>query len=61
MAAHAEVRDLIDVGAYSHGSNAVVDRALRLDDFIKAFLRQDITQSSDSDEAWQTLQALVAA
>jgi flagellum-specific ATP synthase len=61
MAAHQEVRDLIDVGAYSHGSNAMVDRALRLDDFIKAFLRQGMSELTDTNEAWQTLQALVAA
>jgi flagellum-specific ATP synthase len=61
MAAHAEVRDLIDVGAYSPGSNPAVDRALRLDDFIKAFLRQDMSEKIDADEAWKTLQALVAA
>jgi flagellar biosynthesis/type III secretory pathway ATPase len=39
----------------------MVDRALRLDDFIKAFLRQGMSELTDSTEAWQTLQALVAA
>ncbi len=48
LAAHADARDLIDIGAYVPGSNAVVDRAIALKPQIDGFLRQEIDDSTDA-------------
>ncbi|MEM1093903.1 MAG: FliI/YscN family ATPase [Bacteroidota bacterium] len=40
MAAYRDAEDLIRIGAYKQGSNAEVDRAIKLHDPINAFLRQ---------------------
>lgn len=40
MAAHAEARDLISIGAYVTGTDATVDAAIRLLPVLNAFLRQ---------------------
>ncbi len=40
VAALAETRDLINIGAYVNGSNPKVDRAIRLQPRLMAFLRQ---------------------
>lgn len=47
MALYAESKDLIDVGAYRSGSNAQTDRAIRLNQPIKHFLKQRV------EEEWQ--------
>ncbi len=41
--------DLVQVGAYEHGSNPELDEAIRLHDRIVAFLRQDMHISQDYD------------
>jgi flagellum-specific ATP synthase len=60
MAALRDARDLVDIGAYVPGSNPLVDRALRLGDFIEAFLRQDMGHVVPAAESWATLRALMA-
>ncbi len=55
MAALRDARDLIDIGAYSPGANPTVDRAVRLEPAITAFLRQSIDEICPSDAAWQQL------
>jgi len=40
MAAYRDAEDLIRIGAYKQGSNAEVDRAIKLHDPINTFLRQ---------------------
>jgi flagellum-specific ATP synthase len=42
LAAEAEAKDLIEIGAYVPGTNAVVDRAVALRDPIQGFLRQAV-------------------
>ena len=56
LAAHRDARDLVDIGAYVPGSNALVDRALRLKGGIDGFLRQSIHETTTADSAWQHLQ-----
>jgi flagellum-specific ATP synthase len=41
MAAYRENEDLIQIGAYSPGSNERVDRAIKIHDRLNSFLRQD--------------------
>ena len=55
LAAEAEAKDLIEIGAYVPGTNPVVDRAVSLRDPILGFLRQDVEDKTDSVQAFQRL------
>lgn len=55
LAARREVQDLIDVGAYQHGSSQLVDAALQFDTQIKEFLTQDIHTTDSLSDAWGKL------
>jgi flagellum-specific ATP synthase len=48
-------QDLINIGAYPAGSNALIDRAIRLHEPLKAFLRQSVTQGFSIAESWNLL------
>jgi flagellum-specific ATP synthase len=61
LAAYRDQRDLITIGAYEHGSNPVVDRAIALKDSIDAFLRQRATEPSSIEAADRALLDLVGA
>ncbi len=61
MAAYRDQKDLIAIGAYEHGSNPVVDRAIALKGPIDAFLRQRATEPSTIQEADAALLELVGA
>jgi flagellum-specific ATP synthase len=61
LAAYREAKDLIDIGAYITGSNALVDRAVRQKEQIDAFLCQDITEITHCVEAWAGLAEVLAA
>jgi flagellum-specific ATP synthase len=59
MAAYRDAKDLIEIGAYVPGTNADVDRAIELHDFMNGFLQQgqyDVIRAADS---WYQLAALV--
>jgi FliI/YscN family ATPase len=51
LAAYRDAQDLISLGAYQHGSNATIDRALRLKDAIDGFLCQRPDEFTSMDEA----------
>lgn len=55
MASYAESKDLIDVGAYQTGKNAVTDKAIELHDQIESFLIQKDNQPSSIQETLQML------
>ena len=55
LAAHRQAEDLISIGAYQHGANALVDAALRLQEPIQRFLQQDRTESARLSDAVQLL------
>ncbi|MFZ6720269.1 flagellar protein export ATPase FliI [Undibacterium sp. Ji49W] len=55
---YERARDLISVGAYSPGSDPLLDEAIRLQPKIIAFLQQDITEKSTIPESLGALQAL---
>ncbi|BBB66493.1 hypothetical protein UNDYM_2240 [Undibacterium sp. YM2] len=54
-------RDLISVGAYSPGSDPLLDEAIRLRDRIVSFLQQDIAEKCSIPESLGQLQALFNA
>ncbi len=51
-------RDLISVGAYSHGSDPVLDEAIALHARIESFLQQDIHECASVDESLRQLASL---
>lgn len=58
MAARKTAQDLIDVGAYQRGSNALVDAALENEQEINAFLRQRMDDQTSQIDAWNQLARL---
>ncbi|MDO9357035.1 MAG: FliI/YscN family ATPase [Solirubrobacteraceae bacterium] len=59
MAAYRDQKDLITIGAYEHGSNPLVDRAIALKDPIDQFLKQRATEPSGLADADAHLMSLV--
>jgi flagellum-specific ATP synthase len=59
MAAYRENEDLIQIGAYSAGSNERVDKAIRLHDQLSLFLRQNRNEKSSLDEGLLKLKELL--
>jgi flagellum-specific ATP synthase len=60
MAAHREVRELVEIGAYVPGTNPDADRSRALEPHIDAFLRQDMTDQTSAYDAWVALANLLA-
>lgn len=60
LAARRRAQDLLDVGAYAPGSNALVDAAVAHGDAIDAFVTQSIDQPVDAADAWAALGGVVA-
>ena len=61
LAAHRDVRELVEIGAYAPGSEPDADRALAMLPDIWGFLRQQVDEPSAVDETWRRLHALVGA
>jgi flagellum-specific ATP synthase len=61
LAAYRDARDLIEIGAYAHGSNPTVDAAIELRPRIDSFLQQDISATTPAPQAWSWLHDLAAA
>ena len=61
IAAHADGRDLLDIGAYKPGANAQLDRAVLLMPAIEAFLSQTVADLTPIEETREMMRALCAA
>lgn len=61
MAAYRDAKDLIEIGAYVHGSNPTVDRAVYLQPAIDLFLRQSTDDLTPAEQSWDALQQVVTA
>ena len=61
LAAYRDVRELVEVGAYAHGSDPVADRAIALRGELDAFLRQAPGDVADPEATWARLTAIVPA
>ena len=59
LAAWRDVRELVEVGAYSAGSDPIADVAIRLKPAIDAFLRQAPNQVVPIGESWAQLTGLL--
>ena len=55
MAAAEEVRDMVEVGAYVPGTNALADRGLAAGPRIVEFLRQDMRETAPFEDSWARL------
>ena len=55
MATYRQNQDLINIGAYPAGSSPVIDEAIRLNEPLRQFLRQEVDQGFDSNESWKLL------
>ena len=60
LAAYKEAEDLINIGAYVHGSNPRIDYALGKIDAITEYLKQPIEVPAHLDEAQAQLQQMFA-
>jgi flagellum-specific ATP synthase len=58
MAAHADARDLISIGAYVRGSDPLVDRAIDIVPEVNAFLRQSASEVTPFPDAIAALRAI---
>ncbi len=61
LAAHRDVRELVEIGAYVPGADADADAALARLPMIEEFLRQDMDDPTDLASTWSWLHALVAS
>jgi flagellum-specific ATP synthase len=61
MAAWAEAKDLVEIGAYAPGANPDVDEAIAKRDAIEEFLCQAVHEVADHEDSWARLARLVAA
>ncbi len=61
VAVYRRAQDLVNIGAYKHGSNPEIDRAIAMIGKIDAFLRQDIDERSDYQTAVHGLIELVGS
>lgn len=58
---HTEMLDMVRLGAYRAGTDAMIDEALRLMPQIDAFLRQEKGERSGFEDAFNRLGAIVGA
>ena len=56
LATYSEAEDLINIGAYAHGSNPEIDEAIRLNPGIIDFLKQGTNDPSDWDDTLARLE-----
>jgi flagellum-specific ATP synthase len=60
LASYAEAEDLINIGAYTEGSNARIDRARARIDAMRAFLRQGAHEPAPYPQTVAQMQLTVA-
>ena len=61
LAAFKRVEDMINIGAYAHGSNPDIDKAISSLPLINAFLRQDVGDKHSLEDSFAQLSLLAHA
>lgn len=61
MAAHREVRELVEIGAYVAGTDPDADRAIAMARRIDDFLRQPVENTCTAAASWAALRELMAS
>ena len=59
MAAAADAKDLVEVGAYVPGTDPVLDEALARREQIDIFLRQPVDEVADAEQSWDQLAGML--
>lgn len=59
MSMYNEAEDLINIGAYVKGTNAKLDRAIAVHDFINRLLRQRVVEKSTIHETVAIMRSIV--
>lgn len=59
LATYRESEDLINIGAYAHGSNKKIDHAIKNIDNINSFLRQDVNEKINYEDALNLMTGLI--
>ena len=59
LATYKRVEDMINIGAYSKGSNTEIDYAIEKIDKINEFLIQDIEESSSLEDSFARLKSII--
>jgi flagellum-specific ATP synthase len=59
LSAYANMEELIRIGAYRAGSDPVIDRAIKLNPALEAFLSQNKDEATRLDEAFARMQAVL--
>ena len=60
LAAYANMEELIRIGAYRPGADPQIDRAIRLNPALEAFLGQDKDERTSLDDGFAALQMILA-
>jgi len=60
LALYRQSRDLIELGAYTAGANAELDRAIALKPRIEALLRQPPQEHAQGEQSWRAVHTLLA-
>jgi flagellum-specific ATP synthase len=61
LAAYKRVEDMINIGAYAHGANAEIDRAIAMMPEINGFLRQEVAEPCGLEQSFAALRTLAGA
>jgi len=59
LSAYSDMEELIRIGAYRAGSDPTLDRAIRINPALEAFLTQDKSEVTRLDQSFATLKALL--
>ena len=59
IAVYREAEDLINIGAYKHGMNPEIDRAVKLHPAIQSFLKQGVTETYTFEEILEMMNGIV--
>jgi flagellum-specific ATP synthase len=60
LSAYANMEELIRIGAYRAGADPLIDRAIRLNPALEAFLGQDKDEATSLEESFAVLDAILA-
>jgi len=61
LAAYSDMEELIRIGAYRAGADPQVDRAIRLNPALEAFMSQDKEEATSLEESFMRLGTILAA
>jgi len=60
LATYKKAEELINIGAYVHGSNAEIDYAITMINSVNTFLKQDIHERFDFQQTIEMMETLFA-